>query len=52
MSSKSKVLQIVMLVLLVAAIVAILLFNNKLKASNASLSDTMAQLTQAMAGIY
>ena len=46
MNSKGKVWQIVLLALLVLAIIAILLFNNKLNASKESLSSTMAQLTQ------
>ena len=46
MNTKSKIWQIVLLALLVIAIVAILLFNNKLNASKESLSNTMAQLTQ------
>ena len=46
MNSKSKIWQIVLLVLLVLAIAAILLFNNKLNASKQTLSDTVAQLTE------
>ena len=46
MNSKSKIWQIVLLALLVLAIVAILLFNNKLNASKQTLSNTMAQLTE------
>ena len=49
MNSKSKIWQIVLLVLLVLAIAAILFFNNKLNASKATLSDTMAQLTEEQA---
>ena len=46
MNSKSKIWQIVLLALLVLAIVAILLFNNKLNASRESLSTTLAQLSE------
>ena len=46
MNSKSKIWQIVLLALLVIAIIAILLFNNKLNASRESLSNTIAQLTE------
>ena len=46
MNSKSKIWQIVLLALLVLAIIAILLFNNKLNASKQTLSTTLAQLTE------
>ena len=49
MNSKSKIWQIVLLVLLVLAIAAILLFNNKLNASKESLSSTIAQLNEEQA---
>ena len=49
MNSKSKIWQIVLLVLLVLAIAAILFFNSKLNASKESLSNTMAQLSEEQA---
>ena len=45
MDRKSKIWQIVLLVLLILAIVAVLFFNNKLNASNESLTSTLARLT-------
>jgi len=44
MDRKSKIWQIVLLVLLIAAIIAIVLFNNKLTASKNTLSSTIEQL--------
>ena len=44
--NKSRTWQIVSLVLLVLAIIAVLLFNNKLNASKESLSSTIAQLNE------
>ena len=44
MDRKSKIWQIVLLVLLIAAIIAILLFNSKLTASKNTLSTTLEQL--------
>ena len=45
MDRKSKIWQIVLLVLLIAAIIAIILFNNKLTDSKKTLSNTLAQLS-------
>ncbi len=45
MDRKSKVWQIVLLVLLLLAIIAILLFNHKLNANKETLASTLAQLT-------
>ena len=44
--NKSKIWQIVLLALLVLAIAAILLFNNKLNASKETLSNTLAELSK------
>lgn len=47
MDRKSKIWQIVLLVLLIAAIVAIVLFNNRLNTSNTALSAAQEQLAEA-----
>ena len=47
MDRKSKIWQIVLLVLLIAAIVALVLFNNQLNTSKTALSTTQEELAEA-----